>query len=85
MGFYGCGGAALASIQITPANSSIPAGSTQQLKAVGSFQDGNTLDITNSVTWSSSDTNVATINSAGLLTAHSWAGPRLQRLVPTAP
>ena len=44
MGFYGCGGAALASIQITPANSSIPAGSTQQLKAVGSFQGGATLE-----------------------------------------
>ena len=39
MGFYGCGGAALVSIQIKPANSSIPAGSAQQLKAVGSERD----------------------------------------------
>jgi hypothetical protein len=39
IGVFGWGGASLVSIQITPANSSIPVGSTQQLKAVGTWED----------------------------------------------
>jgi hypothetical protein len=58
--------AALNSITVTPANPSIKAGSTQQFKATGTYSDNSTQDITSQVSWSSSNTAVATINGAGL-------------------
>ncbi|MFL6449643.1 MAG: N,N-dimethylformamidase beta subunit family domain-containing protein [Bryobacteraceae bacterium] len=54
-----------ASIAVTPTNPAIPAGSTQQFTATGTYPDGSTQNITSQVTWSSSNTTVATINSAG--------------------
>jgi len=61
--------AALNSIAITPLNPSITAGSTQQFRATGTYSDNSTQDITSQVSWSSSKTAVATVNSAGLATA----------------
>jgi hypothetical protein len=61
----------LASISITPASQSISSGATQQYTAIGILQNGTTVDLTSSVTWSSSNTAVATIDSAGLATAQS--------------
>jgi trimeric autotransporter adhesin len=61
----------LASISITPASQSISSGSTQQYTAIGVLQNGNTVDLTNSVTWTSSNTAAATIASSGLATALS--------------
>jgi hypothetical protein len=61
--------ATLVSIAVTPANPSIPSGTTQQFTATGTYSDSSTLNITNSVTWSSSSTSVATIiSSSGLAT-----------------
>ena len=60
---------ALLSIAVTPANSSIPNGTSQQFTATGSYSDGSTQNLTNSVTWGSSNTSVATIDSTGLATA----------------
>jgi uncharacterized protein YjdB len=60
--------AALQSIAISPANPSQPAGSAQQFTATGTYSDGSTQDISSSVTWSSSNATVATINSSGLAT-----------------
>ncbi len=59
----------LASISITPASQSISSGQSQQYTAVGILQNGNTVDLTSSVTWTSSNTAVATIDSSGLATA----------------
>lgn len=57
---------ALVSIAVTPANPSILAGGTFQLFATGTYINGVHQDVTNSVTWNSSNTGVATIsNSAG--------------------
>jgi Bacterial Ig-like domain (group 2) len=56
----------LVSISVTPATASIGVQGTQQFKAVGTFSDNSTQDLTTSVQWSSSAPNVATINSAGL-------------------
>ncbi|HKT49630.1 MAG TPA: Ig-like domain-containing protein [Candidatus Angelobacter sp.] len=58
----------LISIQVTPANPSIALGTNVQLTATGSFDDGSTQQLTN-VTWSSSDVNIASINSSGLATS----------------
>jgi trimeric autotransporter adhesin len=59
----------LTSISITPVTKSISSGQTQQYTAVGILQNGNTIDLTDSVSWSSSNTTVATIDDSGLATA----------------
>jgi hypothetical protein len=56
----------LASITVTPANPTIATGGTQQFTATGRYSDNSTQNITGQVTWASSATAVATINSAGL-------------------
>ena len=56
----------LSSISVTPANPSIAVGATQQFTATGTYSDGSTKDLTSQVTWASSATAVATINSSGL-------------------
>ncbi|HEY2467369.1 MAG TPA: Ig-like domain-containing protein [Terracidiphilus sp.] len=60
--------AQLQSIAITPLTASIATGQTQQYMANGIFSDGSQSDITNAVTWNSSDTSIATVNATGLAT-----------------
>ncbi|EOG5907308.1 DUF1566 domain-containing protein, partial [Vibrio vulnificus] len=40
---------------------------TQQLTATATFSDATSSDVSNSVTWTSDDTNTATVTSAGML------------------
>jgi 6-phosphogluconolactonase (cycloisomerase 2 family)/urocanate hydratase len=67
--------ASLMSIGITPANSSLPKGTSRAFKATGVYSDNSTHDLTNSVTWSTSGTSVASVtdtpgsNSNGLAAA----------------
>ncbi len=56
--------AALVSIALIPANPSIANGTRQQFAATGTYTDTSTHDVTAAVTWSSSDTTVATISNA---------------------
>jgi len=56
--------AGLISISVTPANVSIPVGSTQQFTATGTFPTGIRLNLTQLVLWSSSASNVATISNS---------------------
>ena len=58
--------ATLVSIEVTPTNPSIAKGTTQQFIATGTFSDNTTQDMTSTVTWSSSNIGVSTINNAGL-------------------
>ena len=58
------GPGALTSIAITPANPTIPLGTTIQLGATGTFSDGSTADITTTVTWSSDQPTVASVGNA---------------------
>src|SRR5947199_1261731 len=60
------GPATLVSIAVTPANPSVPKGSTQQFTATGTYTDNSTQNLTSTVTWTSSATSIATINSSGL-------------------
>ena len=60
--------AVLLSIYLSPNNSSIPLGAAQQYTATGMYDDVTTQNITNSVTWSTSNSTLATINPTGLLT-----------------
>ncbi|PKG78374.1 Ig domain-containing protein [Shewanella sp. Actino-trap-3] len=58
--------AMLSSIALTPVDSSIANGLTEQFTATGTYSDGTSVDITASVTWSSADTSVATVVSSGI-------------------
>jgi len=60
--------ASLTTLQVSPGTTAIGAGAMQQFTATGKFSDGSSKDMTASVTWSSSDTAVATINSSGMAT-----------------
>ena len=54
----------LLSVAITPANSTVVAGATQQFTATGTFSDGTTEDVTINAHWSSTVPTVATIANA---------------------
>ncbi|WKD50171.1 Ig-like domain-containing protein [Microbulbifer spongiae] len=58
-------GVVLTSIQVTPAVVNLPRGNSQQLTALGTFSDGSTADITDSVAWRSDNTTIATVDNLG--------------------
>jgi len=62
-------GPSLNSIAVTPANPTILTGVSQQFTATGTYSDGSMQDITSQVTWNSTNTVVAKVNTAGLATA----------------
>jgi len=64
-------GATLVSMTVSPSSALIAPGSGQQFTATGTFSDGSKQSITQSVTWSSSDSTVATVNSAGVALGQS--------------
>ncbi len=55
----------LASLATTPANYSLVIGDSQQLTATGTYSDGSTLNLTSSVSWSSSDSSITTVSTSG--------------------
>ncbi|MDF2693610.1 MAG: von Willebrand factor type domain protein [Labilithrix sp.] len=61
--------AQLSAIVVTPNPSTILLGQTAQLSAQGVYADGSTKPILSSLTWSSSNNAVATIDASGLATA----------------
>jgi uncharacterized membrane protein len=71
-------GPTLLSLAVTPANSSILAGGTQQFTATGSYSDTSTQNLTSSVTWTSSTPGAATINAAGLATGVAAGSTTIQ-------
>ncbi|EMK20594.1 Ig-like domain-containing protein [Leptospira kirschneri] len=56
--------AALVSISVSPTNSSIPKGLTEKFKATGIFTDNSNSDITDQVTWDSSNPDILSISNA---------------------
>ena len=64
--------AVLSSIAVTPANPSISDGTSQQFTATGTYSDGSTQNLTNLVSWSSS--NPADLISASGLAAANGVG-----------
>ncbi len=56
--------AVLRSITISPANPSVPRGTSQQLLATATYSDGSTQAVTSSVNWTSSDSAIATVSNA---------------------
>jgi uncharacterized protein YjdB len=68
----GGGAATLQVLVVSPQNPLITdADSTQAFSATGHFSDGTTQDLTDTATWTSSNTAVATVNSSGSATSVS--------------
>jgi 6-phosphogluconolactonase len=71
--FSSCGGSSsspppkvtLQSIEVTPANPQLALGANQQFIATGKLTDGSTQDLTQTSTWSSSDSTVMLVNNSG--------------------
>ncbi len=61
--------AALVSISVSLARTTLPLGDTLQLSAMGSFTDGTTRDFTSTVNWTSSSPAVLKVASSGLAAA----------------
>jgi hypothetical protein len=57
--------ATLVSIAVTPINVTIPAGTSRQYQATGTYSDGSTAVITNTVSWATTNINTATISTGG--------------------
>lgn len=62
------GSAALTGISVTPASATVATAGTVSLRATGTYSDNSTKDLTSSVTWSTTDANVATVSAAGVVT-----------------
>ena len=58
----------LISLSVIPSNVAIVQGAIQQYTAIGTFSNGSMQDLTSSVIWVSSNTNIATITNGGLAT-----------------
>lgn len=60
----------LTSITVTPNSVSLIQGQTRQLSATGNYAaDNSTKDLTGSVSWTTSDSTVATVSQGGLVTS----------------
>jgi len=58
----------LTTITVGPATPSVQQGSTLQMTATGTFDDGSKKTLTANVTWSTSDVATATVSSSGVVT-----------------
>jgi uncharacterized protein YjdB len=56
--------AVLRQLQVTPAMANVPAGLSRAFTATGIFSDGSSTDLTDQVSWTSSDAAVATVSNA---------------------
>ncbi|MCZ6819968.1 MAG: Ig-like domain-containing protein [Calditrichaeota bacterium] len=64
--------ATIASLVVTPADTTIAAGESVQYKATATFSDGSSSDVTTQANWTSSDSQVATIGATtGLAVANA--------------
>lgn len=58
----------IVSVAVTPVGLTLGIGINQQYTATATYSDGSSADLTNGVTWSSSDPTIASISSSGLAT-----------------
>lgn len=86
-GSGGGGAGSLTSITVVPTEQTVnQPGETAQYIAIGTFTGSpSTQDMTNQVTWSSSDVRIATVNSSGLATGVGNCGGGSTTIVALAP
>jgi hypothetical protein len=58
----------LTTVTVGPTGFNLPVGSTQQMTATGTYNDGSTKTLTSGVVWTSSDPTIATVTAGGLVT-----------------
>ena len=79
--------AVLLAVTVSPLAANIPAGETESFSATGHYSDGSTQDLTDSVTWASSDTSTATVSNAsgtqGVVTAVATGATTITATDPT--
>ena len=63
--------ATLVSLALSPANAILSPGSSASYDAIGTFSDGSQRSMNGIVTWTSSDTQVATVSPSGTVTGQS--------------
>lgn len=74
----------LIDLWISPSSAGIAAGATVPLRAMGLFNDGRDADVTEQVSWSSSDPSVATVsNTAGARGIVTGVAPGTATIVAT--
>ena len=61
----------LTTITVNPATPTVQAGTTLQMIATGTYNDGSTQTLAKNLLWSTSDSTIATISTTGLLTGVS--------------
>ncbi len=69
----GGGGVTLTSVTVAPAAPSLAPGGTQQLTATANYSNGSNTNVTATATWTTSSAAVATVSTAGLVTAAGGA------------
>jgi hypothetical protein len=65
------GQAVLLGITISPTQSSLPIGETEQLTATGTFSDGTTRTLSQSLTWTSSSSAIVSVGAGGSVLANA--------------
>lgn len=73
--------AALVSLQIAPAISSVSSGLTVQYYASGLYSDGVIRNVTDVVSWQSGDSNVAVIDAGGLAQSRNLGNTQISALL----
>ncbi len=69
--------ATLVSVEVTPTNTSVALGRSQQFTATGIFSDNTVQDLTNQASWESSDPTKATIDTNGLASSVAVGAPTI--------
>lgn len=62
----------LTTVTVGPQGASIEQGSTLQMTATGTYDDGSNKTLTANVVWTSSDTSTATVSNSGLVTGEQF-------------
>ena len=70
------GSKTIVSLAVAPASAQVKPGANQQFSATATYGNNSTGDVSSSVTWTSSSTGIATINTSGLATAGTRLGCR---------
>ena len=65
------GADSITALAVAPQNATVAPGVAQQYTATATYGNNTTADVTSSVTWSTTPTNVATVSAGGLVTGVS--------------
>jgi uncharacterized protein YjdB len=65
------------SLQVSPGSVAIATGGSKQFFATANFSDGTSGDVSNTVTWTSSDTSIASVSAKGLASGIGWGTARI--------